>query len=221
MSDDRGSCFSITINNPTEADTKCDQPGWSLDGQYEVGAEGTRHFQGILKTGKQVRFSAVKRVFPRAHIEVARNKKALEKYVKKDETRVGEFAGTAIPNMFQFQDTISGVFDMDEINRRWMDEEISKLYKQDINEIALAYIDELVAQHVVQGGRGLEFIAINPMWRSSWKKFWRSIITRHASQSNPSQVCEETISQIPQISPTHAEHRDGWIGPNGQDSGNA
>ena len=180
MSGDRGCCWSITINNPTEDDTKCDQPGWSLQGQYEQGAEGTRHFQGILKTGKQVRFSAVKRVFPRAHIEVARNKKALEAYVHKEDTRVGEFAGTAIPNMFVFQDTIAEAFDMEEIKRRWLDEDISKLYKHDINEMALAYTDELVTQHICAGGRGLEFIAINPMWRSSWKKFWRSIITRHA-----------------------------------------
>jgi len=181
---DRGCCWSITINNPTDDDVRCDVPGWSLDGQYEVGAEGTRHFQGILKTGKQVRFSAVKRVFTRAHIEVARNKKALEAYVHKEDTRVGEFTGTAIPNMFVFQDTIAAAFDMEELNRRWMDESISKMYKHDINEMALAYTDELVAQHIVQGGRGLEFIAINPMWRSSWKKFWRYIIARNALPSS-------------------------------------
>ena len=149
---DRGCCWSITINNPTDDDVRCDVPGWSLEGQYEVGAEGTRHFQGILKTGKQVRFSAVKRVFTRAHIEVARNKKALEAYVHKEDTRVGEFAGTAIPNMFVFQDTIAAAFDMEELNRRWMDESISKMYKHDINEMALAYTDELVAQHICAGG---------------------------------------------------------------------
>jgi len=185
---ERGCCWSITINNPTESDTKCDQPGWSLEGQYEVGAEGTRHFQGILKTGRQVRFSAVKRVFPRAHIEVARNRKALEAYVKKEETRVGEFAGTAIPNMFQFQDTIATDWDSKVFQERWMDEATAKLYKHDINEMALAYVDELVAQHIVQGGRGLEFIAINPMWRSSWKKFWPYIIRRNARQDGEVQA---------------------------------
>jgi len=195
---ERGCCWSITINNPTESDTKCDHPGWSLDGQYEVGAEGTRHFQGILKTGKQVRFSAVKRVFPRAHIEVARNKKALEAYVKKEETRVGEFQRTEIPNMFVFQDTIADAFDMEEVKRRWLDEDISKMYKHDINEMVLAYTDELVAQHVVQGGRGLEFIAINPMWRSSWKKFWRSIIARHA---RPEEAVSQEASSPPQEPP--------------------
>lgn len=185
---ERGCCWSITINNPTESDTKCDHPGWSLDGQYEVGTEGTRHFQGILKTGKQVRFSAVKRVFPRAHIEVARNRKALEAYVKKEDTRVGEFQRTEIPNMFVFQDTIAEAFDMEEVKRRWLDEDISKMYKHDINEMVLAYTDELVAQHICAGGRGLEFIAINPMWRSSWKKFWRYIITRNARS-------QEAVSQ--------------------------
>jgi len=203
---DRGCCWSITINNPTDDDTKCDMPGWSLEGQYEVGAEGTRHFQGILKTGKQVRFSAVKRVFPRAHIEVARNKKALEAYVKKEETRVGEFTGTAVPNMFQFQDTIAAVFDMEELNRRWLDESISKQYKHDINEMALAYTDELVAQQISAGGRGLEFIAINPMWRSSWKRFWRYIITRRDASAqvlSQTQTGDETqTGQPPGDSPS-------------------
>ena len=144
-----------------------------------------------------MRFSAVKRVFPRAHIEVARNKKALEAYVHKEDTRVGEFAGTAIPNMFVFQDTIAEAFDMDEVKRRWLDEDMSKLYKHDINEMVLAYTDELVADRILIGGRGLEFIAINPMWRSSWKKFWRYIIARNARS-------QEAVSQETPSSPSRA-----------------
>lgn len=72
--DKRASCWSVTINNPTEDELKCHHLGWSLQGQFEQGEEtGTRHFQGMLKTGQQVRFAAVKKVFPRGHIEPARN----------------------------------------------------------------------------------------------------------------------------------------------------
>lgn len=184
-SDKRASCWSITINNPTDDELKCHTPGWTLQGQFEQGDEtGTRHFQGMLKT-PQVRFAAVKRVFPRAHIEVSRNPKALEQYVHKSETRVGEYAGSAVPNMFQFQDTIASDWDPDEFTRRTSDDTYCRTYGYDINEMALVYVDELVAKRVAEGGRGLEFIGINPMWRSSWKKFWRSIITRHALPPPP------------------------------------
>lgn len=182
---DRATCWSITLNNPTDDQLKCHTPGWTLEGQFEQGDEtGTRHFQGMLKT-PQVRWSAVKRVFPQAHIEVARNKQALEKYVHKSETRVAEYTASSVPNMFQFQDTVAGDWDVDEFTRRTTDEQYCRTYQYDLNEMALVYVDELVAKRVAQGGRGIEFIAINPMWRSSWKKFWRSIITRHALPPPP------------------------------------
>lgn len=43
----------------------------------------------MVKT-PQVRFSAVKKLFPRGHIEIARNPAALATYVGKEETRVGQ-----------------------------------------------------------------------------------------------------------------------------------
>lgn len=90
----KGSVWSITINNPTEED----KANWvnakqsfhwinDISGQLEKGAEGTLHIQGMLKT-KQVRFSQVKKAFPRAHIELAKNATALAKYVTKSETRI-------------------------------------------------------------------------------------------------------------------------------------
>lgn len=194
---DRASCWSITINNPEEGEVKCEHPGWTLTGQFEEGAEGTRHFQGMLKT-PQVRFSAVKRVFPRAHIEVARNKQALEAYVHKSETRVAEYAGSSVPNMFQFQDTIAGDWVEADFKLRLGNEQHAKRHKHDIDDIALAYVDELVATRIERGGRGLEFIAINPMWRSSWKKFWRNIITRNARPPPPQPEEAPSPSPAPQ-----------------------
>lgn len=86
---DRASLWSITINNPTEEDRKAlrEHPSFVKMVKYqdEVGEEGTLHIQGAVQTG-QVRFSAIKKWLPRAHIEVARNKQALLNYVEKTDT---------------------------------------------------------------------------------------------------------------------------------------
>ena len=172
----RHSCWSITINNPKLEEVQCDVPGWKLKGQYEVGAEGTRHFQGILRT-PQVRFSAVKKVFPRAHIEAARNPEALAKYVHKEDTRVDVYTPGEVPTIFQYQANVAAAW----ANEEWL--EISKnVLEGRLDDLALSYVDTLVRRDIEAGRRGCEWIAINPMWRSSWKKFWRSIIKRHAGQ---------------------------------------
>lgn len=87
----RATWWSITINNPTQDDFKAlaDPPTWvkRVKYQQEVGGDGTPHIQGAVNTA-QVRFSAIKEWLPRAHIEVAKDKKALLKYVEKAETAV-------------------------------------------------------------------------------------------------------------------------------------
>lgn len=172
MTSIKATCWSITINNPTETDVLCAVQGWVLTGQYEIGAEGTRHFQGMLKT-PQVRFSAVKKQFPRAHIEVARAPKALEKYVHKEDTRVGYKSEQL--NVFTAQQLIAS---------KWREEDfiqVTEEYPMD-TDVVMIYLDRLTAVEIAKGAQCLEFIAINPMWRSSWKRFWRSIINRHAAQ---------------------------------------
>lgn len=150
-------------------------PGWKLSGQYEEGEEGTRHFQGMLCT-PQVRFSAVKRVFPRAHIEVARNKKALEKYTNKEETRLETFTATGVPTIFEYQRKVAEKWKWEELER------FQQMYsRKPEDDVAMIYIDRICADMIMEGATGLEFIAINPMWRSSWKRFYRSIINRNAS----------------------------------------
>lgn len=192
---ERATCWSITINNPTEEDIRpALPPGWTFQGQPEKGEQGTEHFQGMLTT-PQVRFSAVKKVFPRAHIEVARNRLALAKYVKKDETRNGEYTvvNSAIPTLFEYQEQVAKRFDMEEYGERykkavkaWAAARSAAAKPPDADEVAMEYLDELVEQDIENGMRGIEYIAINPMWRTSWKKFWRSIIKRNASQQTPS-----------------------------------
>lgn len=180
---DRGTCWSITINNPGVDDTKCEVPGWKLEGQFEVGEEGTPHFQGCLRT-PQVRFSAVKRAFPRAHIEVARDRVALQRYVHKEDTRVAAYVPDDIPSMFRLQEMVAAKWDP-QVWDEWWEAAFNRPVTAssrppDIDEEAMKYLDVIVAGMIEAGQRGAEFIAINPMWRSSWKRFWRSIITRHA-----------------------------------------
>lgn len=78
---DRATAWSLTINNPTEADEEniqhARQKGWKVIGQLEQGENGTKHYQLLVKTPR-IRFGGVKKEFPRAHVEVARNVAALE-----------------------------------------------------------------------------------------------------------------------------------------------
>lgn len=70
-------------------------PDWleSVSGGKEECPDTKRiHFQGMLKCRRQVRFAAVKGWLPEAHIEAAKNPKALKKYVMKSDTAVGDKA---------------------------------------------------------------------------------------------------------------------------------
>lgn len=173
---DRATCWSITINNPTDEDMKVVRnppaPGWKMVGQMEQGTEGTMHYQGMLST-PQVRFSAVKKIYPRAHIEIAKNKRALEAYVQKEDTRVEGVKSDSIPSIFEYQVIIA---------KRWKEDGFQEYVKQfprkDYDDVAMLYLDSLVTQDIANGQRGAEWIATNPMWRNAWKKFWRAIITR-------------------------------------------
>lgn len=182
---ERATCWSITINNPTEQDLNVSLPaGWSMTGQMEKGAEGTEHYQGMLKTS-QVRFTAVKKVFPRAHIEVARNRKALEKYVHKEETRLATVSDnkSVQVTLFDYQHTIASKWDdnvfYQRVQQRRDFEENHKTEKyQEEDDLAMEYLDSMVADDIENGVIGVEYIAINPMWRSAWKKFWRQMVAR-------------------------------------------
>lgn len=92
----KGTCWSITLNNPTKEEialwgniSKSAHFVKSASGQLEKGANGTEHIQGMLRTDS-VRFSAVKKLLPRAHIEKAKNALALAQYVAKEDSRVAQ-----------------------------------------------------------------------------------------------------------------------------------
>ena len=87
----RANHWCLTINNYTEQDR---QDLINYDTTYliigdEVGENGTPHLQVYLRTQKRVRFSQIKRAFPRAHIEMKSPDSTVEQasdYCKKEGT---------------------------------------------------------------------------------------------------------------------------------------
>jgi len=104
MEINRGTKWSITLNNPTDHEWSVgDRPGWSIEGQLEKGKEGTLHYQGILTTPK-LSFGTIKAAYPRAHIERARNAAALTAYVHKADSRVAVVPSSkGPPSLFAYQ----------------------------------------------------------------------------------------------------------------------
>lgn len=87
--------WCVTINNPTDVDSYDILPAgctYLICGK-EVGASGTAHFQMFVSFRKQVRRTAVQKVFPRGHLEVARHIQASIDYCKKD----GDFCEFGVP----------------------------------------------------------------------------------------------------------------------------
>jgi len=182
---DRATCWSITINNPVASDEEhiatARQKGWKVDGQLEKGENGTPHYQLIVRT-PQVRFSAVKKAFPRAHIEIARNPTALASYVKKSETREGELPKTESKYPTQsayFKLVVEVLYDVDKDLR--IDMTCAQWYdtsrKGDQEQRLLDALDE-ATRYLIRSGYHVETLAVNPQTRSAWKRFGMDIVYR-------------------------------------------
>lgn len=201
----RASCWSITINNPTDEDIHpALPPGWKLEGQIEQGQEGTTHFQGMVRT-TQVRFSAVKAVFPRAHIESARNVRALANYVHKEETRIAEVPTQGgHMNVYGYISEIAKDMDITEVcdylqTCRDAEEQLGITGKGVASEgdLVLDYVDGLIREKIESGVQGVEFLAVNPIWRSVWKRFWRSILIRAVRSRQTDRQTDDTKEDPP------------------------
>lgn len=184
--DDRGSCWSITINNPIKADDEnialARQRGWKVDGQLEKGENGTPHYQLIVKT-PQVRFSAVKKAFPRAHIELARNPQALAVYVHKDETREAALAVGS-----EFYPSYTKVTDFfSEECQKYIDK-----YDSLPNEKLLEIFDIMI-DNKIREGYYVESMAVNPQVRCSIKKFGKAIFRRWLARQTDRQTAENLV----------------------------
>lgn len=188
----RCSCWSVTINNPTSADdleiALARQKGWRVDGQLEGAGtkSGTPHYQLVVRT-PQVRFSAVKRAFSRAHIEPARNPAALEQYCKKEDTRLGSLpvATAKYPSVSKYWELL-----FDRLTRMDKDNlDLDALYgdgcirfykdsrQAEYTRSPLAILDEYTTILILDGFH-VECHACNPQVRQQWKLFSNAILLR-------------------------------------------
>lgn len=169
----RGSCWSITINNPSAADEEninlARQKGWKVEGQLEVGEKGTPHYQLKVNT-PQVRFSAVKKAFPRAHIEIAKNAFALEQYVHKEETREGELAQTS--------DKYPSLQRLWELWSDYIDDRSENLAKETWSEDEFLVNFDYFIKECIVDGYVVETMAVNPQIRAIVKKYGREVLIR-------------------------------------------
>ena len=169
----RASAWSITINNPVASDDEQvaltrQKSGWSVIGQKEIGENGTPHYQLMVRT-PQVRFSALKKAFP-AHIEVCRDPKALEKYVQKEDTRVGSLpANELYPSLQTLWDKFS----------EYADDNYKK-YGPHISwnpDYFLERFDHFINQ-MIENGYVVETMGVNPQMRSCVKNYGSAILNR-------------------------------------------
>lgn len=190
---DRATKWSVTINNPTDADeedvNRARQKGWQVIGQREVGANGTPHYQLMVKT-PQVRFAQMKKAFPRGHIEVARNEQALEQYVSKEETRVGELPQQQVlyPSLSKLWDLIYEEFNLGHNKLGWdQTQDEVQFYREEDNDHyltdPLVLFDEVIGR-LIRRGYHVETMAVNPQIRACFKKFSSAILFRSRSQTD-------------------------------------
>lgn len=167
---DRATCWSVTINNPLPADDENialakQKSGWKVEGQLEKGENGTPHYQLMVKT-PQVRFGSLKKAFPRAHIEPARNVKALAEYVHKDDTKVAELpSNDKYPSLTVLWDLFNGYI------------RTEQLAIPTCEDARLVMFDQFVHLYI-ELGYHIETMGVNPQIRSSVKKYLPALIFR-------------------------------------------
>lgn len=211
MTDNRASLWSITINNPTADDREsialARQKGWKVLGQAERGENDTLHYQLALQT-PQVRFSAVKKHFQRAHIEPARDRNALLRYVTKEATRVGELPTTQdkYPSLSKYWDLIYEYLNdssRDGLDYDLLAEDEIQFYSIEnrrlFEKTPLVFLDK-ATDSLIRRGYHVESLASNPSTRAMWNKYAKSILLRShlaqkdvASQHNHANDDQDTL----------------------------
>lgn len=89
----RSRSWFMTINNPSTADTEKFKNFQivglkKMSAQIEKGKEGTLHIQAYVEFKNARYFSALKKEFPRAHLEKPENNLKCYNYCKKEDTRI-------------------------------------------------------------------------------------------------------------------------------------
>lgn len=191
----RATVWSLTINNPTPSDEEgialARQKGWKVEGQLEKGKDGTVHYQLMVKT-PQVRFSAVKKAFPRAHIEVARNVQALQQYVSKQDTKIAPLSTSQekYPSLSRYWELVT----------EWINDAYPYILCDD-TPITLALLDKATYALIYEGYH-VEGIATNPSTRSAWKQYGEAIMMRAIQETKDRQTSMRSNGEQSVVVPT-------------------
>lgn len=204
----RGTYWSVTINNPTNADDEAihvaRSRGWKVEGQKEVGESGTPHYQLMVHT-PQVRWTAVRKQFPRGHVELAKNPIKLRKYVSKEETRVGSLpkGNELYPSQSKTYDLVTNYF----YERNYVHADGDKWWdKEARGRDALDLWDEAIG-HLIYKGYFVEVHGVNPQVRGAFKRWCFPIMMRSLGslmRDAEENVTIETYLDAPSVSPPQA-----------------
>lgn len=198
----RASAWSVTMNMKNIPKDKCEeyigrarQNNWSVEGQIEEGEQGTQHYQLLVRT-PQVRFSAVKKMFPTAHIEVCRNVSALKNYVHKEETRIEEVR--QVENKYvTWKDVRTRFFE-------WLQEETCEY--DDVRKLVLW--DKFICESVAEGIE-CDVIGVNPQYRSCIVKYWDGYVMRQNGRQSGSVDKSQTDRQEVSLPMYYTQDADG------------
>jgi len=198
MTTAKGTNWCVVINNPTDADVECiaqaRQRGWTVEGQKEEGENGTPHYQLYINTKGQQRFSALKKQFPRAHIEVARNPEALRTYSTKEATRIGTLPSTQ--EQYPSQAKVWA----------WFGEHYEyalNKYGKIVDGNLLPLFDEMIRKKTEEGYY-VEMMGSNPQVRSCIKLYGHAIHAREQKRKTALET-EDNISLITNTTNEDAE----------------
>lgn len=181
---DRAIHWMLTINNPTSADDEdvatAKGKGWLVEGQKECGKDGTPHYQLYVNTKSQQRFSALKKVFRRGHIEICRNPKASQQYVHKQETKVAELPSSDryVTSQTKLWGLVSEILTSGDCDKRYrIDGSDGEPFNGKFKP--LDALDYACSQLIRSGYYCVESMAVNPQVRSAWSRFWGDILVRN------------------------------------------
>lgn len=190
--DTRATKWSVTINlksvsreTAEECIARARQRDWRVVGQLEQGEQGTEHYQLAVAT-PQIRFTAVKKVFPTAHIEVAKDWHALLAYCQKEDTRketlknvkTGYISWSQLRNMF-FE---------------WVIANDRQIVSFSIENYHMRQWDEFVGE-AIERGYEVDYMGVNPNYRSCIQRYWDSYIRRQTDRQTTPNIVVPTISQ--------------------------
>lgn len=205
---DRATKWSVTINikeaiSQSTAEhciSTARQKGWTVLGQLEQGSEGTNHYQLAVAT-PQVRFTAVKKVFPGAHIEVAKDWNALVKYCNKEDTRVGKLIDIKFVTFQMVRD-------------KFFDFIITTVHSDSDYELTedtkMRLWDQFVG-HSLEQGIEADLVGVNPQYRSCIMRYWSSYIclaVRRQTDRQTAEVLVPTIDIPEQDGISQAQHEE-------------